>query len=351
MAMDTSTQVPSASLKLTHSAAEGTLLRDTTRGDASRDVLRGMYEGWDWGRSIGCWYIRHSRDREPNQRVIDLTAERLRAAGFEVEVEVDATLRPTAEVEADRAARMEARADRLDERAQRLQGQSAARRASADAVFDAIPFGQPLQHPSHHSYKADRNRRERARDNLGKSFELAGQASEVARRADAAADHMERRENPVTVANRIQKLEAEIRDLERRQAGRLTWQQEQDAIATGDRLVLVPPDGAYKTQLEARLVHVNEQLSYWREIRAQQIAEGAATNYGPETVKRGDFVLFLGDWFVVVRANAKTATIPSMVGGGWTDTVPWQKIKDHILLADLEAAVEAPVHAASAEAS
>jgi hypothetical protein len=46
-------------------------------------------------------YIPLSRDRLPRDHIITRTCEALRAAGFEVDTQIDRTHRPTAEVEAD----------------------------------------------------------------------------------------------------------------------------------------------------------------------------------------------------------------------------------------------------------
>lgn len=36
-----------------------------------------------------------------------------------------------------------------------------------------------------------------------------------------------------------------------------------------------------------------------------------------------------GNWYRVVRANAKTVSVPSHMGGNWTDTSPYRNIQDH----------------------
>ena len=69
-----------------------------------------------------------------------------------------------------------------------------------------------------------------------------------------------------------------------------------------------------------------DQLTYWRGIRAAQIAEGTATNYDRDTVKKGDRVRVRGHWREVVRANAKSVSVTT--GYSWTDTVPYAEIQD-----------------------
>ncbi len=353
-------------LTLTHSSAEGTLLHGTVRGDASRDVLRGMYAGWDWSKRIGlsgCWFIRNSRDRSPNLYEIERTAEKLRAAGFEVEVQVDAAPRLMEEAEADRAVRMEDRADALDEKARRLDAAARGRRDAEHAILDFIPPGQPIL-VGHHS--EGRHRRDLARADAHRraARDLGNRAETAAQRAESAEQHMTRRENPVTVANRIQKLEADIRRFERamtpcpRSGRRMKPEAEGRTITCSECYtdhtvgadLLFPTHGAatgaYLVQLEANLAHAQEQLRYWQTVREQQIAAGVATNYGPETVKKGDFVFWFREWRPVLRVNPKTATVPHLLSElqqfGHTSTAPWQEIKDHVSLAELEEAEETP---------
>lgn len=76
-------------------------------------------------------------------------------------------------------------------RKERLQNRATKRREEADRLHEAghevlsrIPFGQPIL-VGHHSEKADRSRRERAFNRIGKSFELRDQAKELDRRAAA----------------------------------------------------------------------------------------------------------------------------------------------------------------------
>ncbi|MDV7246302.1 MULTISPECIES: hypothetical protein [Rhodococcus] len=73
-----------------------------------------------------------------------------------------------------------------------------------------------------------------------------------------------------------------------------------------------------------------DQISYWEGIRAEQISSGQATNYGPEDIEKGDQVQRRGQWYRVVRVNRKTVSIPSIVGGGWTDKVAYHELSGHI---------------------
>lgn len=126
-------------------------------------------------------------------------------------------------------------------------------------------------------------------------------ADEAARRAGVAEATVTHRTAPAAVANRIARLRDQVRQLER---------------------TATTPDAS------TRLDQAREDLEYWGSVRAQQVAEGTVTEYGPENVHRGDHVKIGRLWFEVVRANRKTVTVPSTLGS-WTDTAPWHKVVDH----------------------
>ena len=128
-----------ALITLTHTHAEGTLVDGTARGDGSPPVLK-PYR-FRWSRTLGSWYLPHSRDRMAQRHTIDTARAALEAAGFEVTVDIDDTHRPTAEVEADRAQRMSDRAAALDAKAQRLEARSETAQAAADRISDASRSG------------------------------------------------------------------------------------------------------------------------------------------------------------------------------------------------------------------
>ena len=48
-----------------------------------------------------------------------------------------------------------------------------------------------------------------------------------------------------------------------------------------------------------------------------------------ETIAAGDQVCYRRQWYPVRRANAKTVSIPSIVGGSWTDTIGYHKLSGH----------------------
>jgi hypothetical protein len=109
-------------LIIQHTGASGTVLWNTTKDDGAAGVLRAAGFRWRWSHNIGlsgAWYVPHSRDRAPSLGLIERCADLLRAAGFTVEVQIDVTPRSMDDAEAERAERMDARVERLSNRAAR----------------------------------------------------------------------------------------------------------------------------------------------------------------------------------------------------------------------------------------
>lgn len=78
-----------SALTITHTHEAGTLIDGTSRGDGSAPVLKA--NGWRWGRSIGAWYVPHSRDRIATGWKIDQTAEALRVVPGSVSTSTSTT--------------------------------------------------------------------------------------------------------------------------------------------------------------------------------------------------------------------------------------------------------------------
>lgn len=311
-----------ADLTITHRPEEGTIIEGTSKGDGSRIALRD--NGWRWGRSIEAWYVPHSRDKAPKRHVINSTATALRLAGFSVEVDVDETLPDVHEAEARKVQREAERAEGLAAKAERRQGQAEAAQAATARAMEALPpMGEPIK-VGHHSQRRHEKALERAHTTWGQEMQAHREADEAARSASIAARATKARHNPVTVGNRIAKLEAEVRKSERELAGTTRWVTDEDGTHA---LRHVAPEGTYRDRLTARLAHERESLEMWRGVRSEQVETGTATNYGPESVKKGDAVKILDTWRRVVRANAKSVTVET--GYSWTDRAPWHKVQDH----------------------
>jgi hypothetical protein len=111
-------------LRIVHTAADGTLLYGSSKGDGAWEAIKAaqakyQIRGWRYMPSIEMVGVSHSRDRAPNLGLFDVTADVLRGAGFEVEIDVEAAPRAMEESEADRAEHMDDRADALAAKATR----------------------------------------------------------------------------------------------------------------------------------------------------------------------------------------------------------------------------------------
>lgn len=322
-------------LTITHTTAQGTLLEGTTKGDGAWEAIKGggyLTSGWRYFRSMGQFGVHMSRDRAPKLAVIDATAKVLRAAGFDVDVEIDGTPRDYAEAEAERADRMEGRAERLEARAERKAGESDARYQAAHRIADGIPMGQPIL-VGHHSERRHRRDIERMHTNMRASVEADKEAKRAADAAASAARHMEARENPRRVYRRIRTQEAELRKVERALAASCQYSgarmkermagQPWNCVGCGAAQeigadLVVPghgsPSGRYLEQLTLNKAHLEEQLRYWRE--ALQAARDSGADVPPDTdaVKKGWWIRSWAGWNEVVRVNKVSVTIRDTYG-------------------------------------
>jgi hypothetical protein len=335
-----------STLTITHTPAEGTTLAGDPR--PHHDILKTA--GWRWARGGKFWFVPNSRDHAARTAVIDRTAEALRAAGFTVEVEVDDTVRPFAEVEADRIGRLEGRPDALAAKADALSAASDARFARAEQLVGGIPFGQPMM-PGHHSYKADLSRRTKAADAMDKGVELYREAQAAEHAAAASAAHLRHREAVPTTLRRIARLTAELRKIERNLAGKQCFSAgarlkadapEMDTyhcrycgtdVAVVDRVIAAhygrdnrPADGAYGERQRAERDRLTDEIAYWTAHVAAQ-AEAGAKVWSKADFKKGDYVRCWvnGNGAEVVRVNAKSVTVKTQYS--WTETIPYSDIK------------------------
>jgi hypothetical protein len=330
------------SLTITHTTDAGTLLEGSSKGDGAWQVLKPR--GWKFSGRVGI-YVPYSRDNAPKRGLIDTSAEALRAAGFTVDVDIaDGAPRAMEESEADRADRMDDRAERLTERAQKHAAAADARDAAEHAILDGIPFGQPIL-VGHHSEGRHRRDLARAESHRVAARDHQAAADRAAAGARSAEIHMAARENPVTTANRIEKLEAELRDIARKLTPCRISGRKLKPEAAGrtlecpacyaDRTIgddLLYPEhgaatGAYREQLLERRPFTEEQLRYWREVRDDQRAAGRVDTVDWSQVRKGDAVKIRGQWRRVARVNAKTVSVET--GYTWTDRCPKHEVSEH----------------------
>lgn len=306
-------------LTITHTHEAGTIIDGTAKGDGTAPILKA--QRWRLGRSIAAWYVPNSRDNRPNRHRIAATVTALEAAGFEVTQDIDESVRSTADVEAAKIARQEDRVTALDAKADRkAEAATAAWNKHMQDVSRLPEGGEPIK-IGHHSEGRHRNALARADRSGRRGIEAHNDAEQAAYRATAAAHTTGARYSVTTVANRIDKLAADIRRVER-QIVEDTYDNE-----TGYRPATDNEKQARAVRLTPKLDELRDQLAYWQSVRDEQIATGTATNYGPDTISKGDAVKTRGHWRRVARVNAKTVSVET--GYSWHDRVNYADIQDH----------------------
>lgn len=305
-------------LTITHTHEAGTLIEGTSRGDGTAEVLKA--NGWRWGRSISSWYVPHSRDRLPKRYVVDATKRALEAAGFSVETDLDESLRSAADVEAGKAARQDDRVAALEAKAARKQQKAvdADARASRD-LQQLPPMGEPIK-IGHHSEARHRAAFARVDSSMRRSIAASDEAAAAEYKAQAAAHTTTGRYAPTTVANRIKKLEADLRRLER------SFVADVRDPDLGYRPATAEEIATRRTTHAARAAELADQIAYWKQVREEQIASGAAPGFGPETIVKGDQVKISGSWWEVARVNPKTVSV--IAPGGFSHRADYAAITE-----------------------
>lgn len=273
-------------LTIIHTRADGTLIDGTARGDGTGPILKA--NGWRWSRNLSAWYVPASRDRSPSQSRIEATVQQLSGAGHQVTVTLDDTPRPTTDVEADRADRARLRADTLTDRTERLRDRAAVADRRAHRAGQAVPpGGEPIK-VGHHSEASHRRALERAHTTLSASVEADRAVAEAERQADVAASTTQARHGAVTVANRLQRLEADRRRALRSRDGhsRTVYRGQGGAPDAVDTVPAAA--GELRDRLEQQISELDDQIAHWSAVRDAQQATSQATSYGPHNVSSGD---------------------------------------------------------------
>ncbi|MEU4199181.1 DUF3560 domain-containing protein [Streptomyces sp. NPDC026294] len=317
-------------IAITHTRREGTLIEGTSRGDGSAEILRLREYGrtrrqpFRWSRNLDCWYLPHSRDHATYTPSLELLAQRLRDAGFEVTLTIDnADRRSFSEAEQDREEKAEARAERFAGYADTAARASEAAWKASHEISERFAFGQPIL-IGHHS--EGRARRDHARmDNaMRKSISESDRAEHWTGRAQAAANYERFKRDPGRTLRRLGKLRADLRAVEK-------WQRGESAKGFSRN----PSD----LELEIEHQELTEEIEHWEAVIKDAEARGFK-DWSKADFTRGDFVLYRGTWYEVLRVNAKSVTIPHIHNGtgkrivratgnrhdGWTWTAPYDDV-------------------------
>jgi hypothetical protein len=331
----TERRTPPHDLEIIHSADEGTLVHGTSRKDGTNTILKAA--GFRWFRTLGVWGIAGSRDRQPNRYKIERAAAALRAAGHTVTINIDDAHRCTADAEADRTQRQAQRADALAAEADRKAAAAAnAWDAEQRAVEALPPGGEPIK-IGHHSERRHRNAIARAHDATRRAIDATDVARRDSARAQAAAATTAHRYHPVTVKNRIERLEAEQRSDQRTLDGHRRVVARSAAHEYVDEFG--PATGPYRDHVIARMAQRRDEISYWKAIYADLQVSGVASTHSRETISAGDFVQRRGHWYPVVRVNPKSVSVRMHEGATWTNTIGYHEISGHHRAASSDTAV------------
>jgi hypothetical protein len=294
-------------IEITHTHEDGTLATGTEKGDGAGPILKSY--GFRWMPSIGCYGIRGSRDRAARRVAINTAAEKLRADGHTVTVQIDDTPRDNATVRAAKHERLEDRRAALAAKGQRLTQESEALRRRSDEMVEHIPPGQPVL-PGRRG-KAHRNLLNRSIDTAIKGAQVAKEAERMPERIAGSHRAEAYGERPDVIKRRVDRMEAELRGLDRRLA----------------RMKLYPE--AYSTtvveQYQGERATLLERIKGDQELLEQARAEGRFGQYSRDNVHKHDLVLIRGQWREVARANAKTVSVTT--GYSWTDKYGWEEVR------------------------
>ncbi|MEV6033647.1 DUF3560 domain-containing protein [Nonomuraea sp. NPDC052116] len=316
-------------ITIKHTHEDGTLIYGTRKGDGVYEIVK----KWENGnfryfpsmarQGLPCIGLRHSRDQVADRWAINAAAKALRAAGFEVTVEIDDTPRDRAQVLEDKAERLEDRRDALETKANRHASAAAAAHDRADQISERFAGGQPkiLGHHSQRRYEADQKRMHAA---MGKSVREDKTAQEIAGRASAVGANMRYSAKPSVTKRRIDNAVNEIKRIDRDLAGYTRRHLDHH----GNPYFIdkhEPASGDHRERLIARRAQLEDQLEY---DRAQlELAKAAGwIEWGPDNVHVGDLVEYWvrGRKRSVLKVNKKTVAVES--GYSWPDKVEFSKI-------------------------
>lgn len=286
-------------------------LTGTRKGDGVWEALKGT--AWRWSRPTNGFVL--PRNLQPHTRTRNIRAAKakLEAAGFEVETEDTGVTLTVAEERAQAEQRLEERAERYEGRSERLGAEAEGRWAAEHALLDPIPFGQPNINGRLTPVLRRAEVLRRTAWEAQQESERLGERAESIRRALEGTSQ-------VTLLRRIERLEAEIRDLDRRLEGK--------SVASGYGK---PAEGEYRERLLGLGARAQEALDLDRGERDRRAAEQGVKVWSRADFVKGDEVAFRYGWTPVLRVNAKTLTIPhineNLAVHGHTWALPYAEVK------------------------
>jgi hypothetical protein len=287
----------------------------TTQGDPiERDYWK--HTAWKWSRSVGAFILPRNLRVETRDRCVRAFVAHMATHGRDTEVRDTERVETATERRDAQQDRLEHRLDRHEHRAERAAGEAAHHFAASRQISDGIPFGQPIL-VGHHSER--RHRRDLARmDSHDQKWIAAEKTHERAQQlADGLRHRLERGDSMGTVRRRIDKHEAELRQIDRRLNGT------GKAVHGEDK----PATGAWRDRLLARQTLLADEVKIDRALLAQMEADGRGHVWTRTDFRKGDIVRHSTGAYEVLRVNAKSVTVPHYFIAGHTTTIPYDDVK------------------------
>jgi hypothetical protein len=160
--------------------------------------------GGKWVKDEGGWVIPTRSAKELNKLAKE---KKLNVRALKTEENVFRSLNEAERLDI-RQAKNERKIERWENKAIKKSAEAKMLYKKADNVYSSIPFGQPVM-PDHYSYRADVNRRNKAWNNLGKSFRAGEEADEAERKAGVLSRVVERTGTVGDLKGRVLKIEKE----------------------------------------------------------------------------------------------------------------------------------------------
>jgi hypothetical protein len=269
-------------------------LTGTTKGDPTDEKAR-QYTAWRWSPRAGAFVLPRNLTPGTRQNNIARLVASYKEAGRDVEIEDTGRRLSVAEEREQTEQRLTHRAERHEHRAERLEQESDAQYETSRRLVENIPFGQPIL-VGHHSERGHRRTLERSARAMDRSVAAERGSQEAARLAEGLKRALERGTPLVTLRNRIDRLEADVRRYTRENL----------------------------TDLRAR---AEEELELDRAELAHREEQGAKV-WRREDFKPGDRVRYWGGLREVVRVNPKTLSVRTAYS--WLDKLTYQDVQGRI---------------------
>lgn len=252
-----------------------------TRDRSWNEAIKALrYPRFVWSGSRGAWYVQHTANLPFPKYPLENIARQLRDAGATVEVraaEPESTPLSIAEQEAQRKERALGKSERYAKYAAAAAKRMAQAQARSQSIAERFFSGQPIL-IGHHSEKRARRDQERMHGAMIKAAGEDRKAQHWVRKATGAKAAAARREDPGVVVRRLERLAADLRDVERRIQGSPGF--------VDDRLQIIKPSPEYKARLDAEAANIKAQIEHWQ----NSLGTRGLRPFGPNDFRLGQAI-------------------------------------------------------------